>query len=245
MARLRRVTVAGFDDELRARIAASKARIEKVEIGGKDCWIKRPENLSLRMRLQKGSARQAFADEVTAHKDYMLRGLPVAPIVYAGPDALVTEDCGTNLLWRLRCGPPEEFLQALGEAGEALAALHNAGVIHGRPSLKDICWPDERIVFLDMERAARSANGDGGRAMDLLILIFSTTVGTGGWQEAMCTARDGYLKSGDDVVWQRAQRRARRYAPLGHILRPISWVLPQNAEFAAIAPFFRFVADAR
>ena len=242
MARLHSVTDTEFDDELRARIAASAARTERVEIGGRTLWIKRPEHLSLRMRLQKGSARKAFAAEVEAHRDYAARGLPVAPIVYAGPEALVTEDCGMHLLWRFRNGPPEAFLRAIEEAGAALASLHKAEVVHGRPSLKDICWPDQRIVFLDIERARKVNFGNGGRAMDLLILIFSTTVSTNGLPEALLAARAGYLGTGDAAVWEEAQQRARRFAPLGSLLRPVAWMLPKNAEFTAIAPFFRFMA---
>lgn len=226
-------------ETLRAAATADGPRIQEIEVAGETYWIKRPEKLSLRMRLQKGDATRAFAAEVAAHQDYADRGLPVAPVVVASDDYLVTKDCGPHLRYLARTEAPE-FATALAAGAKALAQLHTEGVAHGRPSLKDICWQDGRIAFLDLERAGRG--GSGARAMDVLILIFSTSVETRNDAGAMKVARDAYLAEGDPAVWKAAEARARRYRPLGWMLRPVVALLKGNREFEAIGPVLRFLA---
>ena len=186
-------------ETLRAAAEADGPRVQRIEIDGEIYWIKRPEILSLRMRLQKGDPARAFAAEVAAHLDYAERGLPVAPVVMASDSYLVTRDCGTHLKRLFRDNAPD-FETALAEGARALARIHEAGFSHGRPSLKDICWSEGRIAFLDFERAGRA--GSGGRAMDVLILIFSTAVETGNDIAAMTIARDAYLATGNKAVWE-------------------------------------------
>ncbi len=227
-------------DSLRALAEAGGARIQRVDVAGHVYWIKRPEHLSLRMRLQKGDPKAAFEAEVAAHTAYADQGLPVAKVVAATDSYLITHDGGTSLKKLLRDGD-EAFPMALTGAAQALAALHSAGVNHGRPSLKDICWDGTRIAFLDLERAGREANAAHAQSTDLMILIFSTAVETGGDISAMQTARDAYLSVGAATVWKDAQSRARRYAPLGWLAWPVAKVLKGNREYAAVAPFFRFM----
>ena len=229
--------------EVLDRAKAGSARIERVEHAGKVYWIKRPERLSLKMRLQKGNPAEAFAAEVAAHERFSQLGLPVPEMLGRGDGYLITADAGPTLLHVLNTGG--EFLAALDAAGRALAGFHAAGFSHGRPSLKDICWQDDRIVFLDFERAAARRNGQGGRAMDLLIFLFSTTVETRGSEAAQTTARNGYLATGDTNVWTRARSRLRRLTILRYLLWPVARLLKGNKEFDAIEPFFRFVLAAR
>ena len=227
----------------KAVLSAARApgpRVQRLEDAGKVFWIKRPERLSLRMRLQKGDPARAFASEVAAHRDYAARGLPVAPVVAASEGYLVTRDCGPSLKDLARRADPD-FTEAIAAGASALALFHSAGVSHGRPSLKDICWQDGRIAFLDLERAGRTRNTAKAQATDLLILIFSTAVETKGDEAAMETARTAYLSAGDSSTWHSAQSRARRWALLGWLLRPVINLLPGNREFEAIGPFFRFV----
>ncbi len=224
-------------------LIAAKApgpRIQRFDVATETYWIKRPEKLSLRMRLQKGDPARAFGSEVAAHQDYAAKGLPVAPVVAASASYLVTRDCGPSLKDLAR-HQALIFPEALTAGAKALAHLHNSGVNHGRPSLKDICWQDGAIAFLDFERAGRSRNPAKAQATDLLILIYSTAVETRGDPGAMETARDAYLDVGAADTWTTAQSKSRRYAPLGWLLRPVIKLLPGNREFEAIAPFFRFM----
>ena len=225
---------------LRTAAEADGPRVQRIVLGGQTYWIKRPEVLSLRMRLQKGDPARAFAAEVAAHQEYEARGLPVAPVVLTSERYLVTRDCGAHLKALARAGSPD-FPEALAAGARALARVHNEGLSHGRPSLKDICWQDGRIAFLDLERAGRE--GAGGRSMDVLILIFSTAVETRNDTAAMRIARDAYIAADGQKVWAAAQTRARRYRALGWVLKPVVALLRGNREFEAIGPVLRFMGE--
>lgn len=214
-------------------------RVEKVELEGRVFWIKRPEQLGIRMRLQKGDPAKAFAIEVAAHQELAARGLPVAPVVMAGPDSLVTEDCGPPVSHLVRADPGNAAA-LLSSAASALAELHDARVAHGRPNLKDICWDGQRMPFLDFERAGRDSDIGRATEMDVLVFLFSIAAETGGSAEAMTAARDAYRKARPET-WKRAQARLRRFLPLRWALWPVTRALSGKREFAAVEPFFRFV----
>ena len=210
-------------------------RVERVERDGKTLWIKRAERLGWRMRLQKGDPRAAFEAERTAHHRYSDLGLPVPRIVEEGPGFFVTGDAGPTLRDLLWSDSPE-WDTALPAAACALAGFHAAGVTHGRPNLKDICWREGRVTFLDLERAGR-----GTTDLDLLVFLFSVTSDSHGDRAAFQVARDAYLAAGERAVWEAARARVRRLRPLSWLLVPVAWVQPKNREFRAIGPFMRFV----
>lgn len=222
---------------LRQKAEADGPRVEKARVLEQVFWIKRPEALSLRMRLQKGHPQTAFEAEIAAHTECFDQGLPVAPLVLVADRYFITEDCGPSLK-HIAHRTPEKFREALRAGAKALAGLHAAGVSHGRPSLKDLCWKDEQIAFLDFERAGR-----GSVAQDIQILMFSTAVETRGNLDAMALARDAYIAAGGADTWRAACVRARYLAWPSVLLRPVVWCLPKNAEFQAIGPFFRFMAQ--
>ena len=226
-------------DTLAARGQAGGPRIEKVEAEGRTFWIKRPERLAPRMRIQKGDPRAAFARELAAHERFAARGLPVPRILASGDGFVVTEDVGKPIRNMARQNPADpRFLDALTRAATALAAFHAAGEIHGRPGLKDICLGPDGITFLDFERA-----GKGDAALDLLVFLFSVAVETGGDLPALTAARDAYRAAGNPATWETARRRARLFAPLGHLLWPVRRFLHGNREFDGVGPFLRFMAD--
>lgn len=214
---------------------ADRPRIERVERDGRILWIKRAERLSLRMRVQKGDPLAAFAEERAAHLHFLALGLPLPAIVEDGPDFMVTEDGGPtlrHLLWKENDG----FDTALGAAAAGLARFHGAGVTHGRPALKDICWKDGRVTFLDFERAGR-----GTPDLDLLVFLFSITADSHCDRRLFEHGRDAYLTAGDPAVWEAARTRVRRFRLLALALTPVAWLQPKNREFKAIRPFLRFV----
>ncbi len=225
-------------DTLAARGQTDGPRIEKVEAEGRTFWIKRPESLSSRMRLQKGDPRAAFARERAAHERFAANGLPVPRIVASGEGFVVTEDVGVPIRGMARRSPADPaFLDALTRAAKALAAFHAAAETHGRPGLKDICLRGGDITFLDFERA-----GKGDAALDLLVFLFSVAVETGGDLPALTVARDAYVAAAAPDTWETARRRARLFAPLGHLLWPVRRLLHGNREFDGVGPFLRFMA---
>lgn len=65
-------------------------------------------------------------------------------------------------------------IRAFQKAGEGLAQLHQAGLHHGRPALRDIAYDKEadKITFLDWENEKRFIDADP-RVLDLFLFIHS------------------------------------------------------------------------
>lgn len=237
------MTADDLASDLARMVASGTRRIEKLDHAGRTFWVKRAERLSPRMRLQKGDPLAAFEAERRAHRDFLAKGLPVPRIVAEAPDFIVTEDGGPTLRHMLfqNLVDRETWRQALADAARGLARFHEAGVSHGRPNLKDICWKDGRVTFLDFERAGRDGAGQRAAALDVLIFLFSVTADTKADAQAFETARDAYLSAGNASVWNAARTRLRRYRPLAWLLAPVAWVQPGNREFNAIGPFLRLM----
>lgn len=150
-------------------------RLRRIEHQGHSYWVKRPERLTLRLRLQKGNPRRAFERERRAYQTMSRRGLPVASLVIDGPDYLVTRDAGLplNKIMRNPDTPAADRNAAMTAAAAALHQLHAAGVAHGRPNLKDILWDNEKITFIDLERFEKTRNLRLAKVLDYVIFAFS------------------------------------------------------------------------
>jgi tRNA A-37 threonylcarbamoyl transferase component Bud32 len=221
--------------EARAVIAARPVRIQRFEVAGRDYWVKRKERLSMRMRLQKGDPRRAFAAERAALRTLHDLGASVPPVLAEGADFFVMPDSGMPLRDMLRRPgiDPAERLRAFEAAARGLARFHAMGVSHGRPAIKDICWDGETATFLDFERYATRRNTHAGHVQDLVILLFSTFSETGRpcpETEALIAT---YRAADPAEIWAGAVELCRRLRWLG----PLSWPVRKlrNApEFHAI-----------
>ena len=157
------------------REAPSDQRMRRVEYAGAAYWVKRPERLSLRWRLQKGDPIRAFERERRGYHDMRRLGLPVADLALEGPDYLVTADFGVPLS-AVMSDPayaPAERGRALNAAAEALWRIHAAGAAHGRPNLKDILWNGEAVAFIDLERFGALRQARRAQKLDFLLFAFS------------------------------------------------------------------------
>lgn len=216
------------------------ARIQPIDWHGRRAWLKRPERLKGRMRLQKGDPRAAFAVELRAHERLLDAGAPVPRILASGADWIVTEDAGPTLFKAIRArGPGDaDVLEGLHAAARALAALHAAGLAHGRPNLKDICLDDGRIVFLDFERAGRA-----DPATDILVFLFSVATETGADRDLMGALVASYSAAGGAPYWRRAMARVRRLRFAAPLLRAIAWAASGSLEWRAVPGMLDFLAD--
>lgn len=163
---------------LRALIESGQtamARVSRIEHLGQIYWIKRPEILSWRGRLQKGNPDKAFARERAGYHALAGSGLPIAQLVLEGPDYLVIRDAGVSLPSVLRDPRYSEAdrVRAIRMAGEALQQFHAAGVAHGRPNLKDMLWNGEKVTFIDLERFNPARRLDLAKVLDYLLFAFS------------------------------------------------------------------------
>ena len=225
-------------DCIRDALARDARRVLPVTCGDRTIWVKRLERLSPLRRLQKGSAAAVFEAERAALHALAGRGLPVPPILAEGPDFFALPDCGPSLDHLLRTpGATTETdrMAAFEAAGRALAGLHRAGVSHGRPSLRDICWQDGRITFLDFERHAAHRNTPEGHAEDVVIFVFNGIRVGQGMTPELRRAIDSYRAVDPGGIWQRAQGWCRRRRWVATLTGPLRWRKEgKSNEFKAI-----------
>lgn len=222
---------------LSAALAAPPVRVRAVALrDGRRFWLKRVERLSGRLRLQKGDPARAFAAEREGLLALGAAGLPVAGVVAAGPDWVLMPDAGPVLPEVV--GDPArdeaEKLRAFAEAGRALGRLHWAGMAHGRPAVRDVCWDGREVRFIDLERFRRAGRAGFWQAAD--VVMFAQTAFTlwpedGRWLEA---ALDAYAVSAPEGTMAAVQRLVRSLRPVGWLAAGLSRVRPGSRELRAV-----------
>lgn len=218
-------------------------RVGQVEVDGRPGWRKEVETLRLSLRLRKGDPRKGFEREKATYLSLQGKGLPVPELLDVGEDFFVTADAGINLnrIRKANLETPEVFHKALADGAAALARLHNGGFCHGRPALKDICWQDGTITFIDLDNA-RPGDMDGrGYARDLLIFLFTAISETGGVGPEISAAARAYQEADTQGVWALAVARAKRLNRWRWALWPVVKLLNGKREFRAILPFLDFM----
>jgi len=210
-------------ETLVARAARPGApRIESVELVGRRYWIKRPEVLSLRWRLQKGNPARAFARERRVHRDLLELGAPVPPILAESDSYIVLADSGPSLEVLLADADPAERLRAFHAAGVALARLHGAGLAHGRPLPRDLCWDGAQITFLDFEGGTRAGAASQRRqVLDLVLATHGIYALRPERSPEAIALREGYRENDGRGVWRAAQRWARRWRWINTLTFPL------------------------
>lgn len=202
---------------------AGAGRTSRFVLNGQECWLKRREQLSLRWRLQKGDPARAFTRERAALQLLGAQGLPVAPILAQGEDYVVIGDCGPSLARMFRSAEPSpaERIAAFRAAGHALARLHRAGVAHGRPSVKDVCYRDGHIAFIDFERFVPAPAPLAAQRNDLLIFVSSAYAFAQHDAPEVAAACSAYRDAAPDGIWEAAVRLSRRVRWIDRLTRPL------------------------
>lgn len=204
-------------------LQAGAGRTSRIVLHGQDCWLKRRERLSLRWRLQKGDPGRALARERAALHLLGKQGLPVAPLLAQGEDYVVIGDCGVSLARMFRDTEPSsaERMTAFRAAGHALARLHRAGVAHGRPSVKDICYRDGHIAFIDFERFVPAPAALSAQRNDLLIFVSSGYAFAQHDAPEIAAACSAYRNTAPNGIWEAAARLSRRLRWIDRLTRPL------------------------
>ncbi|HQU68943.1 MAG TPA: hypothetical protein PLI43_12205 [Albidovulum sp.] len=217
----------------------SGVRVERVELDGHPGWLKRRETVDLRRRLLKGNPNRLFEAERRAYRTVQRAGLPFPAIIDEGPDFFVVADAGPSLkdIALTEGVPSPKFRQGTVAAAKALARLHNAGLSHGRPAPRDICWQNGRITFIDLEKYGDRGNRTKGHVWDVLVFFYNLAGDIGGVDETVLAARDAYRAEDRQGIWDLAERRVRRLRWLGPVLRTLGRMLHDKRDFRAIGPF--------
>ncbi|CUH51587.1 BUD32 family EKC/KEOPS complex subunit [Shimia marina] len=228
------------DDELKmlveTRAREAGPRVEKMQAEGKTFWIKRPEILGLRYRLQKGDPQKAFARERLAYQEMNAAGAPVPQVVADGDDFLVLPDCGPDLRAQLNQDRAAgELRDLLMNASGALGAFHRLGFAHGRPSPKDMCLVEGHVLLLDFERYMPRNNTPNGQARDLVVFAFNVAAHSPKVRDSLNEAMRVYRDGAPVGIWPLAQRWCRRMKWADWLTKPIQNRKDgRSKEFSAI-----------
>ena len=174
---------------------ASLPRVEKISFKGEPAWIKRPEperkdslvllhkalEYVLPQVLHRTGASggiEAIKDEAVRLKIFEAASLPVPKILALTDDALILSSTGNQLRKTLRDNQNKpEHVALLRLAMEGLKSIHEAGLCHGRPFLKDMTVDaNGKLYFLDLEEDPRAKMSlQDAQARDVWMLLASCT----------------------------------------------------------------------
>jgi tRNA A-37 threonylcarbamoyl transferase component Bud32 len=164
-------------------------------------------------------------------------GLPVAGVVAEGPDWVLLPDAGPVLPKVV--GDPRrsdaEKLAAFAAAGRALGLLHWAGLVHGRPAVRDICWDGSEARFIDLERFQPGARGGVRQAADIVMFAqtaFTQWPGEARWLD---TALAAYGTNAPEGAMDRVRRLALLLTPFGWLAGGMARLRPQSRELRAVS----------
>lgn len=222
---------------VRAALDAPSERILPLTLrDGRRFWLKRVEKMGLVLRLQKGDPERQFRTEREGLRAMAEEGMPVPEVAMEGPGFMVLADRGPSLVSLVgRDGFSEaERLAGFRGAGKALALLHWAGLAHGRPAVRDICWDGRQASFIDLENFSRKRRGGFWQARDILVFVHSAEVQWPGDDRWVGAALAAYAAQAPEGALDRAARLARQLAPLGWLARAALWLRPQSRNLRAI-----------
>ena len=222
---------------LQAALADPPRRVREVVLpDGRRFWLKRVERLSGRLRLQKGDPARAFAAEREGLRLLAAEGLPVAGIAAEGPDWVLMPDAGPVLTSVVADDGRRvaEKLAAFAAAGRALGLLHWAGMAHGRPAVRDICWDGQEARFIDLERFRRAKRAGFWQAAD--VVMFTQTAFTAWPEDArwLEAALGAYAVSAPEGAMAAVRRLVWWLAPVGWLAAALSRLRPGSRELRAV-----------
>ena len=226
-----------LEESLQRALAEPPERVRRLDLAdGRRFWLKRVERLSGRLRLQKGDPDRAFAAEREGLRVAASAGLPVAGVAAEGPDWVLMPDVGPIL--PVVVGDPvrseAEKLRAFAAAGQALGRLHWAGMAHGRPAVRDVCWDGAEARFIDLERFRRAQRGGVWQAADAVMFAqtaFTLWPDDARWLDA---ALEAYAVSAPEGAVTAVRRVVWWLVPLGWLAAGLSRVKPGSRELRAV-----------
>ena len=231
---------------LKAALAQPSQRIRPLSLpdGGR-VWLKRVEQATGLMRLQKGNGHSAFVAERNALRLLHAKGVSVPEVIAEGPDYLLLPDLGPTLASLLRDSthPAADRTKAFVAAGAALAGLHRAGFSHGRPALRDFCWQAGQLRLIDLERFRNRKRSRLVRALDVVIFTHSwfATGHAAAFGPDLDAALGAYRAAAPAGLWRSVARLVRLLAPLDGLARAVARVSKPSKDVQAIPPTLAYL----
>ncbi|AZB54546.1 serine/threonine protein phosphatase [Cereibacter sphaeroides] len=234
-----------FATAIRAGLAEPPVRVRPLPLpDGNQLWLKRIEDLTHRAWQRKGDMRRLLRREREAFLRLAEAGLPVGRLVGGEGDWLVTRDAGANLRHLLRSPDvrSRERAAAFAAAGEALARLHRAGITHGRPTVRAICWDGAEVRFISLSRW-----GDRRRrrhfALDVMIFIHSCLCADRTSHDVLGVALTAYLAHAPEGTWRAVRRMAMLMGMIAPAAAALRLARPGSRELNALPLALAYVTE--
>ncbi|WP_243641049.1 lipopolysaccharide kinase InaA family protein [Parashewanella spongiae] len=227
-----------FEQKLAQMLELNKGkRIFQFEHQGQRYWLKQAEKLKGFMRVLKGNAQKALRREMCALQRLSRKHAAVPKMVCHDADFFVLEDSGVTIKdWLSKDISQDNMQQILNDSSKALAELHSMGLNHGRPALRDICWNNGQVTFIDFESKFGKSSEEQKKVRDLVLYIHSLYRSLGPQNEIVEQAIQQYRDAGGEWVWLQTQDFLRSWQWLyyvsfpfrnngGRDSKPVYWVL--------------------
>ena len=200
-------------------------RIISFPWNGATYWIKRKLS-NRRNTWLKYSAEKEFLYEV-ARITIAARVHPelVPHIEVLTPDYIVTADSGPDLCYWMRTPDldKDEKLRILESAGAGLAKLHESGIIHGRPALRDITWKDKKITFLDWQSRLYFKDMAKQKIQDVLMLLHGLYRENYEEETLYAAALEkGYKNTAGEKTWEETRQLLKKYCLIGQAAKKLN-----------------------
>jgi len=156
-------------------------------------------------------------------------------VLAEGPDFVLTEDVGLPVATLLRdpaTSEPDRH-RALAEGAQALARLHRAGLAHGRPKIRDICWQADRGAALIDFELFNPAAGPKAQARDAILFLHSVLQLQRRRDAYFDTAAEAYRAAAPAGIWEEMRRRVDRVRWVAPLARLVLRVQPAAHEVRA------------
>lgn len=105
------------------------------------------------METVKTESSDCLTKEIQTLTYFASRQAPVPQLLAYGKHFFVVDDVGrTAIAWQEDSSLSQQLkLQILFDCLHALIQLHQTGLVHGRPVLRDMTWQEGKVTFIDLE----------------------------------------------------------------------------------------------
>ncbi|QOG11935.1 hypothetical protein [Arcobacter sp. FWKO B] len=219
----------------------SKSRTFNLVYEGEKIWIKLPalgeaniwhKVLSLFYKITKNpllaptvvtNPKESLAYEASKLQKLTTLNINVPKVILADEEFLALSDCGTplSLIINSEKYSFEEKATIMRKLSLSLANMHNLGIYHSRPALRDITYHNGEIYFMDFEENLEKVlDTQNAINRDVLIYIHSLYRKVSD-QKLIYIALDTYKKNISSIIWTEISKEAQKYNILHFILKII------------------------
>jgi hypothetical protein len=167
----------------------SRRRVARMSLSVGEVWVKRPvHKIGPLHRLQRVLAAltgqemfrptasagggEALRLEAAKIETFRAAGLRAPRVLYVSDERLVITDIGRSLARIFNDDGEAALIAILDQAAGALGRAHSAGLVHGRPSMRDLVWDGHEIGFLDFEERPETVMSlAAAKARDLWLFL--------------------------------------------------------------------------